>query len=134
MPMSDKEAFEYYSAPEHRLPTGSARRRSKPGMSSHVPIRFLSDPGTHRLAVTSSKDLHLGDSLREKPNRYVGTHPWLRPTARRPGGQPVLGVAVILERFLVTHWHHLSPFFEVALLQPSACFIDSYRPRLPHIA
>src|SRR6266511_3703489 len=41
MPMSDKEAFEYYSDPEHRLPTGSARRRSKPGMSSHVPIRFL---------------------------------------------------------------------------------------------
>src|SRR6266508_5919082 len=41
MPMSDKEAFEYYSDPEHRLPAGPSRRRSKPGMSSHVPIRFL---------------------------------------------------------------------------------------------
>jgi hypothetical protein len=41
MPMSDKEAFEYYSDPEHQVPAGPARRRSKSGMSSHVPIRFL---------------------------------------------------------------------------------------------
>src|SRR6266542_2999586 len=116
MPMSDKEAFEYYSDPEHRLPTGSARRRSKPGMSSHVPIRFLPET-IAKVKILAARDRKTVSAwIREKPNRYVGTHPWLRPTARRPGGQPVLGGAVILERFLVTHWHHLSQFFEVALL------------------
>jgi hypothetical protein len=39
--MSDKEAFDYYNDPEHQVPAGSARRRSRPGMSSHMPIRFL---------------------------------------------------------------------------------------------
>lgn len=41
MSMNDKEAFDFYSDPEHQVPAGSARRRSKPGLRSHVPVRFL---------------------------------------------------------------------------------------------
>lgn len=43
MPMNDEEAFIYYSDPEHQEPVGPARRRSRPGMTSHVPVRFHPD-------------------------------------------------------------------------------------------
>jgi hypothetical protein len=43
MPMSDEEAFIYYSDLEHQEPVGPARRRSRPGMTSHVPVRFHPD-------------------------------------------------------------------------------------------
>jgi hypothetical protein len=43
MPMSDEEAFIHYTDPEHQEPVGPARRRSRPGMTSHVPVRFHPD-------------------------------------------------------------------------------------------
>jgi hypothetical protein len=43
MPMNDEEAFIYYRDPEHQEPVGAARRRSRPGMTSHVPVRFHPD-------------------------------------------------------------------------------------------
>ncbi len=44
MRMSDEEAAEYYRQPEHQEPASApARRRSTPGLSEHVPIRFRPD-------------------------------------------------------------------------------------------
>ncbi len=44
MRMSDEEAAEYYRQPDHQEPSSApARRRSTPGLSEHVPIRFRPD-------------------------------------------------------------------------------------------
>lgn len=38
--MSDADAYAYYADPENRTPTGEGRRRERPAMSSHIPVRF----------------------------------------------------------------------------------------------
>lgn len=38
--MSDPDAYAYYADPENREPIGEGRRRERPAMSSHVPVRF----------------------------------------------------------------------------------------------
>jgi hypothetical protein len=55
MSMSDKEAFEFYSDPEHQVPAGPGQRRSRPGKSSHVPIRFLPET-IARVKVLAAQD------------------------------------------------------------------------------
>jgi hypothetical protein len=41
MARTDKEAFDFYRDPENQEPSGPAQRRSRKGMTSHVPVRFL---------------------------------------------------------------------------------------------
>lgn len=43
MRMSDEEAADFYSASENQAPAGPGRKRARPGLSEHVPIRFRPD-------------------------------------------------------------------------------------------
>jgi predicted transcriptional regulator len=40
MPIDDAAAAEYYEDPSHLVAKGPGRRRTRPGLSVHVPIRF----------------------------------------------------------------------------------------------
>jgi hypothetical protein len=51
MARTDKEAFDFYRDPENQEPSGPAQRRSRKGMTSHVPVRVASQERCKRLGT-----------------------------------------------------------------------------------
>jgi hypothetical protein len=55
MARTDKEAFDFYRDPENQEPSGPAQRRSRKGMTSHVPVRFLPET-IAKVKILASRD------------------------------------------------------------------------------
>lgn len=55
--MDDEERWAYYNDPAHRESVGPAQRRSRPGLTSHVPVRFPPD------LIAAVKQLALRDGM-----------------------------------------------------------------------